>query len=391
MTAVEGARGRSAAGRPLPAWRGDELAPGWKDAFRAVPRSAFLPDLMWPYDMAERRAVPVVRTQDPAAWRAFADADVPVVTQWDDGEHEGTAPGRVSTSSASMPSVVAAMLGDLQVADGNTVLEVGTGTGWNAALLSHRLGDAHVTTVEVDPDVAATARGTLERAGFRPAVISGDGFAGHPARAPYDRIIATCGVREIPYAWVEQTAPGGVIVAPWGTRFGNADAVVRLEVADGAASGRFTRRVEFMKMRAQRTALRHGDRVPPEGTDLADPSTTTLTEEDLLGDGSGTVPFVLGLRVPGCVQAAAEKRGDTRPVWFYGLADPSWAVVVFRDGQLASPVWQFGPRRLWDEVESAVHWWRSRDHLTIDRFGLTVTPHGSHVWLDTADRPVAEQ
>ncbi|BBA99796.1 putative methyltransferase [Actinacidiphila reveromycinica] len=278
-----------AGGTPA-AWRGDGVAPGWEAAFEAVPRSAFLPDVMWPYDMGRRRAVTVARSEAPESWRAFADADVPIVTQWDDGAHEGTSPGRVSTSSASMPSVVAAMLGDLRVADGDRVLEVGTGTGWNAALLSHRLGDDRVTTVEVEPAVAAAARGALERAGYRPTVLSGDGRAGHAARAPYDRVIATCGVREIPYAWVQQTAQGGVVLAPWGTHFGNGDAVVRLEVAGQCASGRFTRRVEFMKLRAQRTAVRHHDRVPPEGTAAAEASTTALTEGICSATRAGTAP-----------------------------------------------------------------------------------------------------
>jgi protein-L-isoaspartate O-methyltransferase len=384
VTVTEGATGR-----PLPGWRKDRVPPEWADAFAAVPRATFLPDLIWPYDMARRTVAPVVRTQDPAAWLACAEADVPIVTQWDDGAHAGAVPGRVSTSSASMPSVVAAMLGDLRAGPGDTVLEVGTGTGWNAALLAHRLGDANVTTVEVDPAVAATARGALERAGYRPTVITGDGSAGHPPRAPYRRVIATCGVREIPYAWVAQTAPGGAVVAPWGTHFGNADAVVRLEVADGAASGRFTRPVEFMKMRAQRTAVRHGDRVPPEGTAVADASTTTLTQDGLLGAPGSRLPFVLGLRVPDCVQAVAERRGDTRPVWFYGLTDPSWAVAVFRDGRPESSVWQFGPRRLWDEVEAAARWWQSQGRPDIDRFGLTVTARESYAWLDDPERPVA--
>ncbi|WP_328915817.1 MULTISPECIES: methyltransferase domain-containing protein [unclassified Streptomyces] len=380
MTAVDDEKGRSASGRRL---LGPEDVPApWASAFAAVPRAAFLPDLMWPFDLDRQTSVPVSRAEDPAAWREFAEADVPIVTQWDDGDHEGRAPGRVSTSSVSMPSVVLAMLDELSAGPGDSVLEIGTGAGWNAALLSHVLGDAHVTTVEVDAAVAATARAALERAGFRPTVITGDGFAGHAPRAPYSRIIATCGLREIPYAWVEQTAPGGTIVVPWGTHFGNGDALVRLEVADGVASGRFTRLVEFMKMRGQRTTVRHGDVVPAEGTAGADESTTTLAAEEILTGRYASAPFVLGLLVPGCVRALAERRGDVQPVWFYGLTDRSWAVAVFREGRPTSTVWQAGPRRLWDEVEGAVRWWQSRGCPAFDRFGLTVGPAGQRVWLD---------
>ncbi|MFF6961081.1 methyltransferase domain-containing protein [Streptomyces sp. NPDC008317] len=355
----------------------------WAAAFAAVPRAAFLPEVMWPFDLTAQASVAVSRAEDPAAWLGYTEADVPIVTQWDDGRHSGTAPGKVSTSSASMPSVVFAMLGDLEVRPGNAVLEIGTGTGWNAGLLTHRLGGEKVTTVEVDAAVAAAARESLRRAGLGPTMVTGDGYGGHLPGAPYDRVIATCGMREIPYAWVEQTAPGGIVVAPWGTHYGNGDAVARLVVGDGAASGRFTRLVEFMKLRAQRrAAVRHGDDISQEGTDGADASTTTVTEAEFLTGRYTAGPFALGLRVPGCVQAAAEKRGDTRPVWFYGLTDTSWAVVTFRDGRPASTVHQYGPRRLWDEVEAAFRWWTGRGKPGVERFGLTVDADGQYVWLD---------
>ncbi|WP_335980747.1 protein-L-isoaspartate(D-aspartate) O-methyltransferase [Streptomyces sp. CA2R106] len=340
------------------AWDCDGVGEGWEEAFRAVAREAFLPEVIWPYDMRERRSVMVARSRDLSAWREFAAGDVPIVTQWDDGAHEGTSPGRVATSSSSMPSVVAAMLAD-------------------------RLGAANVTTVEVDPAVAAAARAALKRTGHHPTVITGDGRTGHAARAPYERVIATCGVRAIPRAWMAQTAPGGLIVAPWGTHFGNGDAVVRLEVADGVAVGWFTRRVEFMKLRAQRTAVQHTDRVPPEGIAVAEPSTTELTEADLLGTGIEDLPFLLGLRLHGCVQAVADRRGATRPVWFYGRTDPSWAVVVFHGSQRPARVWQSGPRRLWAEVEAAVRWWQAQGRPGLDRFGLTATAGGTSTWLDT--------
>jgi protein-L-isoaspartate O-methyltransferase len=374
---IEQEEGWSALGRSL--LDTGALTPDWAPVFAAVPRSAFLPELMWPFDMATRTSVPVSRSAEPAAWQAHAEANVPIVTQWDDGDHAGTAPGRRSTSSASMPSVVAAMLAELDVRSGHKVLEIGTGTGWNAGLLAGRLGDAHVTTVEVDPAVADAARASLRRAGLAPAVITADGLEGHPAGMPYHRIIATCGVREIPYAWIAQTKPGGLILAPWGTRYCNSDAVVRLSVAAGAGSGRFVRPVEFMKVRGGReAAVRHGDYVPPQGTDAADRGSTTVTAEEFFDAPS----FTLGLRVGNCVRLAAEKRGDTRPVWFYGIGDRSWAVVVFRDGRPESVVHQSGPRRLWDEVEEAFRWWTAQGRPALDRFGLTVGPAGQSVWLD---------
>src|SRR4051812_20721369 len=90
-----------------------DLTSDWVPAFAAVPRSAFLPDRMWPYDMDTGETLQLDRHEDPVAWHAYADANVPIVVQWDDGASDG--PGTVSTSSASMPSVVFGMLRDLDV------------------------------------------------------------------------------------------------------------------------------------------------------------------------------------------------------------------------------------------------------------------------------------
>lgn len=170
--------------------------------------------------MALRHGVRAQRARlagdDPQSWQDYADADVPIVTQWDDGLHRGTEPGTEPTSSASMPSVVFRMLRDLDVSPGHRALEIGTGTGWNAALLAYRLGAGNVVTVEVDRAVAAAARTALERFGLAVRAVHGDGLAGRPDGAPYDRVIATCAVRTLPYAWVAQCRPLGVIVAPWG-------------------------------------------------------------------------------------------------------------------------------------------------------------------------------
>lgn len=90
-----------------------------------------------------------------------------MVTQVDDGAASAAVVTDVDyTSSTSMPSVVAEMLAALRVEPGMSVLEIGTGTGWNAALLAHRLGGANLTSVEIDPDIAGQARTALADAGY---------------------------------------------------------------------------------------------------------------------------------------------------------------------------------------------------------------------------------
>ncbi|MFF1419239.1 methyltransferase domain-containing protein [Streptomyces sp. NPDC058280] len=280
------------------------MSSDWAPTFAAVDRAAFLPGLVWPFDMERGTSVSVDRAADPGAWYAAADSNIPIVTQWDDGKHSGTEPGRVSTSSSSMPSVVYAMLRTLALDDGMRVLDVGTGTGETAGALFHRCGPGRVTTIEVDRSVSERARERLATAGLHPQVVAGDGRDGYAAAAPYDRVLATVGVREIPGTWISQTRPGGLIVAPWGTHYSHADAVARLVVGDGEASGHFTRPVEFMKLRAQRLSLPgHGEYVPPEGMARADTSTTTVTEAGFVTGKHTAVPFALGLRVRDCAQA----------------------------------------------------------------------------------------
>ncbi|MEN8649292.1 methyltransferase domain-containing protein [Streptomyces sp. 21So2-11] len=382
-------RARTALGRAL--LQSGALTSDWIPSFSAVPRSAFLPDVIWPHDMKSGESVRLSRQDDLLAWRRSADANVPIVTQWDDGHHDGGGPGRLSTSSASMPSVVFAMLRDLEVGAGVRVLEIGTGTGWNAALLAHRVGQEHVTSIEVDSVVANTAREALRRFGLPVKVITGDGFGGDLDGAPYDRIIATCGLRSLPVAWVRQLHPGGLILAPWGTDHGHLDVTVRLTVSDDglSASGPFLEPVEFMKLRAQRlTWPELALQDPSVSLNGAVTSYTSITAADLGLGRFDVAHFAVGLQVRDCLRVVAEKRDGMQPVWFYSLRDRSCAAVMFHDGADSARVFHAGPRRIWDEVEAAWLWWDVSGRPDFPRFGLTVTAEGQTAWIDTPEHPV---
>ncbi|MFF3071720.1 methyltransferase domain-containing protein [Kitasatospora sp. NPDC057936] len=371
MTLAPEQEGRPAPGRSFP------IADAWATAFDAVPRSLFLPDLIWAHDMATGKSRPLDRTEDERGWSAAAAADIPIVTQWDDGAHAGRKPGTVPTSSASMPSLVASMLDDLQAEPGMRVMEQGTGTGWNSALLAHRLGDANVTTVEIDPLVSAQARAALHAAGYQPQVVCGDGALGHQAGAPYDRITATFGLREIPQAWIEQTRPGGLILAPFGTHYSNADALARLTVhGDGTASGPFLQPVEFMKMRSQR--LRWPDN-PADGGTVAEHTTAAALPSHRKFD---PFPLAAGLRLRDVTHAIQPHQDGARTLWLYSLTTPAWAAATFRDGESVHLVRQYGGRRLWEDFERTLIWWHDTGEPGVERLGLTVTPDGWHAWLD---------
>ncbi|BFV58209.1 methyltransferase domain-containing protein [Kitasatospora sp. CMC57] len=365
------------------------MSPDWAGTFNAVPRSLFTPPRVWSHDMATGRSVLVDRDTDPAAWQTATEANVPLVTQFDDGEHDGPDPGTVPTSSLSMPSVVMSMLRDLDVKPGMRVLDAGTGFGWNAALLAHRLGSRQVVSIEYDQNVSAMAAENMTRAGLAPELVTGDGQLGWPKGGPYDRIIATYGVRKIPQAWIRQSQTGGVILAPWGTDFSPLDAVVKLHVGpDDTASGHFTEMVEFMKSRNQRLAFPEHAAYVPEFPGNADTKyRTTLTADDL-GGRWAVQRFVAGLAVPDVTHLVHHQDEDTTVAWFYSLSDRSWAAVVWRKDQPEITVYQAGPRRLWQAVERALNWWHDQDRPALTRFGLTAGPDGTVPWLDNPDNPV---
>ncbi|MEV0391990.1 methyltransferase, FxLD system [Polymorphospora rubra] len=127
-----------------------------------------------------------------------------------------TFPDGTHLSCASGPTIVAAMLNALDIQPGHRIMEIGAGTGYNAALLATLTGtDGEVTTLDINADVTAAARRNLDTTGFHNVrVITRDGAEGAPEHGPYDRIIVTVGAWDIPTTWWHQLAPGGRLVLP---------------------------------------------------------------------------------------------------------------------------------------------------------------------------------
>jgi len=118
--------------------------------------------------------------------------------------------------ASTMPSMVARSLTQLQLHEGHNVLQIGTGTGFTAALISYIVGDdGNVTTLEIDRDVASVAEANLSRAGHSVVNVTHvDGAEGYAPRAAYDRIIANVGMWDVPLSWIRQLKPDGLMVIP---------------------------------------------------------------------------------------------------------------------------------------------------------------------------------
>jgi protein-L-isoaspartate(D-aspartate) O-methyltransferase len=187
-------------------------------AFGSVPRELFLRD-----GFHDGFGHGVLRPGDPD-FLAGAYRNDALVTKLNDG---------VPVSSSSQPSLMAAMIEGLDLRPGTRVLEIGAGTGYNAALMA-AVG-AEVTAVDAQPDVAARAAAALAATGTRGVrVVTGDGYLGDPEGAPYDRVIVTVGVTGASPHWLAQVRPDGYVLAP--VRHGGHHPVLRIDTTPNAVA-----------------------------------------------------------------------------------------------------------------------------------------------------------
>lgn len=339
----------------------------WQGAVASVDRALFIPEAI----------VGGHLTEDPERWLQLVYADGPVVTQVNDGKPTAGDAFQLYTSSSSMPSIMLEMLVLLDVREGHRVLEIGTGTGYNAAWLSHRLGDANVTSVELDETVLALAVENLERARFRPTTVLGNGRDGHRPGAPYERIICTCTMRDVPRAWLEQ-CPNGRIVTPWGSSFFSGS-FATLDVSDGQAMGTFSGSPAFMWDRTHRggtgriSDLYHGER--------GEKGTTDIAPQNVIQDDPA---FFIGLSITDVWfrWCDADDGSGEATLWFFTDDGTSWATVEYTPDAERYEVEQYGSRALWDEVRSTFLRWHDLGKPERSRFGLSVDASGQRVWLD---------
>lgn len=296
------------------------------DAIRAAftdhPRHLYIPDLIWP----SPDGLPLHRTTDPDRWAQHVYAFAPVTTQTNDG---GSGPVNLPSSSSSHPQVMADMIAAAGVGSGSRVLEIGTGTGWNAAILDSLVGPTGtVTSVEIDPVIAAHAHQRL--ATTKVQVLASTDQAPDET---VDAVISTCAVSRLPQSWIERVPVGSLIVTPWAPssdRESSPVAALRKR-EEGSVEGPFVRDAVFMHDRTQRVPE---EAFPGIG---ATPETTAsfpATSDDLLHGGLLT-RLMLMLPTVRIGVGARPFDGGIGTIVYLGAADSSWA-YLWPDGSITA-------------------------------------------------------
>ncbi|MFF3258715.1 ATP-grasp peptide maturase system methyltransferase [Streptomyces sp. NPDC002932] len=352
----------------------------WRAAVEAVPRELFLhPGVFLPEEGGRWRPVTALGAE-PAEWVRTAYSDQSLTTQLDGSltaDQVSDLVGGSPTSSSTTPVTVVGMIESLDVEDGHQVLEIGTGTGYSSALMCHRLGEDNVTTIEVDPDVSARADSALQAAGFETWTVTGDGLLGHPRRAPYDRVIATCAVRRIPYTWIRQTRPGGVVLATVGGSWNYGTGLAKVIVGDdGTAEGRLIGRSSFMQARSQAALPVSGDL--SARTAYADSERETKVPPSLLEEWMPA--FLAQLAAPGAQFVRAATRGGARLLYVFDPERESFAEFTDEGGRWT--VRQGGPVRLWDDMERALTAWQVAGSPDITAVRLRITASSHTYWFE---------
>ncbi len=358
---------------------GDIHDPRWAAAIAETPR---------------HHLVPISYRQDPAgAWAADEhssgdDVSAALARVYSTATLVSAVRGGEAVSSSTKPDLMVRMLEALEIQDGMRVLEIGTGTGYNAALLCHRLSDQQVFSVDVEPELVATARERLAAIDLRPRLAARDGQTGCPDHAPYDRIIATCSLPAIPWAWAEQLQPEGLVLADvkLGPGAGNL-AVLR---RDGhQLRGRFTTRwAGFMAARTAPAVPGPRYAVTPVAAGASQRETTAPPQPWATHREAW---MLAALRLPaGTVHGYALGPDNRAPrAGRLSAPDGSWCEVALDPREVSEPeagsrrrLQEAGPTALWTLVEDAYRTWRAAGQPAWERFGLTATAEQTLLWLD---------
>ena len=349
----------------------------WRGPVASTPRHLFVPR-WWRYLDPDGWTLRD-GSADERRWMRAAYSDRSLVTrigaQHADHASPGDHPAGRPTSSSTMPGLVVRMYRHAQLGDGADILDVGTGSGYGCALVARRLGEQHVTSIDIDPYLTEAAVKRLDQAGLHPLVVTGD--ATGPLPGSYDRIVSMVSVKPVPASWLAALRPGGRLVT---VLAGTTLLITAAKTVDGGAQGR----VEWD--RAGFMATRAGPDYPPGLEEFL--SAVEQAEGDQILNGRYPVlPLeecwelrsMLEITAPGIACRYREGDDGTRTAWM-AHPDGSWARATAH-GTDPPLVHQTGPRRLWDILDEVRDYWLSHGEFPLYGAQVTIPPDGSAIHL----------
>jgi protein-L-isoaspartate O-methyltransferase len=351
---------------------GDLTDEHWIRAFEETPRHAFVSDYFQSQGGTPTRWKKVT-VDDGEDWLRPIYTNATLVTHLDPGaqEADGLWTG-TPTSSSTQPSLTARMLEALDIDPKDRVLDAGTGTGYQAALICHRLNSSHqLVTADIDPALTTTAKNSLAGLGYEPDVITAD-ITAWRWKAAFNKVIVTCAIPSITPTLRKAVAPGGRLVANIFPPMSSALVVLEAQ-PDGTLEGRFhPDGGSFMAARSSRASAAPQAAEPHEGGS---------TEVPIEAFDNYHFNFLLAARMPGAqLQYGYEGESTMRRLV---APDGSWAEAVYQPDKRAV-FEESGKRGIWAMVEDVWAWFVDNGKPTWDRFGLTVSPDGDHrLWFDS--------
>lgn len=364
-------------------------------AFESVPRIPFMPRAWFElYDAPGFSGWQAIRRDELPhdELNTAANRDTGYATELDGqvcaeavSDHRGGTP----SSSTTSPGIAARILDDLELESAQRVLEMGTGTGYVSALLSHRLGASALTTIDIDPVTVDRARIALHALGYHPRIVCSDGLDGDITSAPYDRIVSTCAVPYLPPAWIDQARDGAVIVTGLGAAAFTISAIARLVVRNGRAEGHLTG--IDLDSEVLPPVIPHSPGLSTIEARLAAPGALDRARQTGLSDDLVFAPFdkpelalLIRLSVPGLIHQERKTPGRPFETWLFDPARGSAAAFVDDPYE----VHLAGPTDLWADIEATVDTWESLGCPSLTEFRITATATDQTVWLDRPGQPM---
>lgn len=348
-----------------------EPASRWRPLVTAIPRHEFVPRWWADSDGWRLRDGPAMPVED---WLGGVYRDASLVTQVgtlhaDHATQDDRPEGR-PTSSSTMPSLVVTMYRYAMIGDDMDVLDIGTGSGYGTALLARRLGDEHVTSVDIDPYLVKAAEKRLDGLGLRPLVTVAD--AAGPLPGEYDRLVSMTSVAPIPASWLVALRPSGRLVT---TLAGTGLIVTANKTPNGGAKG-ITEwyRAGFMEARTGPDYAPRLLHTIPGALD-GDAGEVTTGQYPVINTSSAWELYsMLGITVPG-IEHHFENGPDGRRTAWLVHTDGSWARASAISDELPA-VRQGGPQRLWDIADDIRHAWLIDGSLPAYGAAVTISPDG---------------